>query len=258
MEVRIMNHQEHICLTNEELSELVRAQQRQLLSLNAALAARRPSVRRWGMRASRLSLGIATALCLALLSTAALAAIPSTAGVITGCYTKTSGALRLIDTDLKQACTTKEAQLTWNQTGPQGPKGDTGAQGSQGVPGAQGLQGPKGDTGAQGPQGEAGAQGIQGSPGLSGLEVVVASVVGDAKDPGDAIAEVDCPAGKSVIGGGAQIIMNDPTLMKGLPTIALVSSNITSTGWYAEAKEFAALSLGWSLQVSATCANVAP
>ena len=67
----------------------------------------------------------------------AIAAIPdSTTKVITGCYKKTNGELRVIDKAAKGACNVKtEVELGWNQ---QGVKGDPGI----------GLPGPKGDPGA--------------------------------------------------------------------------------------------------------------
>src|SRR4051794_40273896 len=129
-----MTHEEYTPLTPDELSQLVRAQQRQIAALTEALDAPRPGGRRSG-RAGRFGISAVAALCLALVfGTVALAAIPGAGGVITGCFTKTNGALRVIDTAAGQTCTTKEVQLTWSQIGPQGPKGDTGAQGSQGIP----------------------------------------------------------------------------------------------------------------------------
>ncbi len=68
--------------------------------------------------------------------------IPDPSGVFHGCYRQNSGELRLVET--ASACGRNELAVQWNQTGPQGPKGDTG------------LQGPKGDTGPRGPQGPAG------------------------------------------------------------------------------------------------------
>jgi hypothetical protein len=81
-------------------------------------------------------------------------------GVINGCYKSGSrgddddddrghrggsGQLRVID-PATERCRRGETPISWNQTGPQGPKGD---------PGPRGLPGPKGDTGPRGPQGPA-------------------------------------------------------------------------------------------------------
>lgn len=75
--------------------------------------------------------------------------IPGTGGVIHGCYTPTSGGLRVID-NTQTTCKAPEKALDWNQTGPPGPKGD------------QGLPGPKGDQGVPGPKGDTGPPGTSG------------------------------------------------------------------------------------------------
>lgn len=70
----------------------------------------------------------------------AIAAIPSSSGIITACRVTTGatpGQLRVIDTEASppQTCTTDEATITWNEQGPAGP------------PGPQGDPGPPGDSG---------------------------------------------------------------------------------------------------------------
>jgi hypothetical protein len=96
--------------------------------------------RRTAIGAAILSLGIATT---------AWAGIPGSNGVISGCYTASSGSLRVIDVESLQRCNSaKEKAIEWNQRGepgPQGPQGEPGPQGPQGEPGPQG---PKGDPGA--------------------------------------------------------------------------------------------------------------
>lgn len=58
-------------------------------------------------------------------ATVAVATIPhSISGVITGCYANRNGALRVIDAQAGQTCARGETQISWNQTGPQGPAGD--------------------------------------------------------------------------------------------------------------------------------------
>jgi hypothetical protein len=72
----------------------------------------------------------------------AVAAIPGEGGTVQACYTKTTGALRVIDPEKGQTChPSKELALSWGQAGP---KGDPG---SAGAPGAKGD---KGDAGADG------------------------------------------------------------------------------------------------------------
>ena len=78
----------------------------------------------------------------------AIAAIPSSNGVITGCRVTTGatpGQLRVIDTEASpaQACVAGEATITWNEQGPPGPQGD---------PGPPGESGSGTDTGATGTQ----------------------------------------------------------------------------------------------------------
>ena len=53
----------------------------------------------------------------------ALAAIPSADGTIHGCRDNRTGAVRVIDAEAGQQCSSRETALTWNQTGPAGPPG---------------------------------------------------------------------------------------------------------------------------------------
>jgi hypothetical protein len=72
------------------------------------------------------------------------------AAVLHGCYSKTTGDLRLINPSAHQHCARSELAVSWNQAGPQG------------VPG---MQGPRGLRGPEGPKGATGATGLQGPPG---------------------------------------------------------------------------------------------
>jgi len=116
---------------------------------------------------NKLTRGGGAVALLALLGTLAAigigyAAIPSSDGVIHGCYNASSnpsGQLRLIDDEAGAKCAKNEKALAFNQQGPKGDQGDPGPQGPQGVPGAQGpagATGPAGSAGAAGPQGPAG------------------------------------------------------------------------------------------------------
>jgi hypothetical protein len=89
----------------------------------------------------------------------AYATIPAN-GVISGCYTKSGGTLRVIDPSTG-SCSSKETSLNWNVQGPTGP------QGPAGPAGVQGLQGPKGDPGINGAPGAPGASGPAGPAGTS-------------------------------------------------------------------------------------------
>jgi hypothetical protein len=62
----------------------------------------------------------AAAVILAGGATAAYASIPDGNGVIHGCYLKSNGNLKVINS-ASQACKSDEKALNWNQTGPAGP-----------------------------------------------------------------------------------------------------------------------------------------
>lgn len=82
-------------------------------------------------------------LATALVGGVAWATIPDEDGLYTACKLNALGTIRLIDpagpsTSLLSHCTTRETQITWNQTGP---KGEPGAGGAVGAPGAKGEPG---------------------------------------------------------------------------------------------------------------------
>jgi hypothetical protein len=91
----------------------------------------------------------------------AFGAIPGAGGVISGCYDKQSGQMRIYDTagGLPKGCGKSEMAISWNQQGPKGDKGDTGPQGPAGPTGPAGPAGPTGPTGPAGPIGPAGPTG---------------------------------------------------------------------------------------------------
>jgi collagen triple helix repeat protein len=102
------------------------------------------------------------------------ASIPDTqTGVISACYTKSTGGIRLIDAQAGESCKKGETLVTWSQTGPQGIQGIPGASGIPGAPGPSGVPGEPGPAGSMGPQGLQGPQGIPGPAGsvsLAGLQ----------------------------------------------------------------------------------------
>jgi hypothetical protein len=84
----------------------------------------------------RVTRGLALALVFLLAAGGvAAAAIPASNGVITGCYSKTTGALRVIDAEAGATCAKSEKRVTWNQQGPRGKQGVRGPKGAQGPPG---------------------------------------------------------------------------------------------------------------------------
>ena len=92
--------------------------------------------------------------------------------------------------------------------GSAGTRGAAGARGSQGVGGTRGLSGLEGDEGSDGSDG---GQGIQGIQGPTGVEEVVVRTAGlsyvSAVGPNGQILsdDVQCQAGESVVGGGADV-----------------------------------------------------
>jgi hypothetical protein len=130
----------------------------------------------------------------------AVASIPDGSGVIHGCYTKTSGALRVIDTAIAtQKCTSAQLPLTWSQKGPTGPTGPTGPNGTNGT------------NGATGPAGVSGYQVVQSPPFSNPAGTQTGGVV-------------NCPIGKVPTGGG---------VVGGGISHNVNSSNPTSNGWQA-------------------------
>jgi len=281
-----MSDERHTQPTLDELAQQVQA-------LTTMLTNARPTRSDRARRARRLGTSSLIALILALLlGTVALAAIPGAGGVITGCYTPKLGVLHVIDVQAGQQCLRSEQQLTWNQTGPQGlpgPKGAAGVAGAQGLPGVAGAQGlpgvigpqgligskgDKGDTGPAGPQGLPGAAGAPGlpgnpgpqgaagpagAPGISGYERVLVESLFDSSTPKQLIAF--CPAGKSLIGGGADMFAG--VAIGGgvrVSPVALTNSYPLpdQEAWSAGAIEVTPDNGDWKLTAYAICANVAP
>jgi hypothetical protein len=94
---------------------------------------------------SRLRISVST-IGLVFCGVALYASIPAPGGVINGCYKKSGGTLRIVDSGI-ESCNSNEIPVNWNQIGPQG---------AAGAPGAAGPSGPVGPQGSVGPQGPAG------------------------------------------------------------------------------------------------------
>jgi hypothetical protein len=75
---------------------------------------------------------VALGISLAATAGVAYSAIPDGNGVIHGCYTSATGALRVIDTEASGTCRGGETALDWNQKGLPGARGSQGAQGPPG------------------------------------------------------------------------------------------------------------------------------
>lgn len=149
----------------------------------------------------------------------AFGAIPGAGGKIDGCYTKLGGVVRVVDKAKSESCNSKlETPLSWNQTGPAGPKGEKGDVGPTGMPGEQGEKGDAGPPGAKGekgdigPAGADGAKGEKGDTGPAGADGAKGEN-GDKGDKGDTgAAGLPGTAGQAAntrFGAGA-IILEDP------------------------------------------------
>lgn len=200
----------------------------------------------------------------------AWAAIPSTGGVINGCYGTQNGGLRLIDSEAGGACLNSETPISWNQVGPkgdpgiQGPKGDTGLQGPQGIQGPKGDTGPQGPQGVQGPKGDQGPQGVQGPQGPPGSTDVRVYFGGNTTDTtaDDKQSVAVCPAGKFATGGGysfsgtwealatVKVLSDHPGISAAHPTS--ISGNGRHAVWTVSAHQFGTGTV-WSVQAYVLC-----
>jgi hypothetical protein len=95
----------------------------------------------------------------------------SAPATIAACYRTGSSPAVLERIAGSASCPRGYTKVTWNQQGPQGPRGATGAQGPRGATGAQGPKGATGATGAQGPAGPKGTTGAQGPVGPAGAMI---------------------------------------------------------------------------------------
>ncbi len=137
-------------------------------------------------------------------------------GVINACYQMNQGQLRIVAAGTP--CRPDEKAISWN------------------------VQGPKGDTGPQGPAG-----------GISGLERVDYSSANDSTSPKHAFAK--CPAGKRVVGGGAEVFIEGQeagpvAVKKSFPSKA-------GDGWAATAEAMGNIDASWFLTAFALCAPTA-
>ena len=152
------------------------------------------------------------------------ASVPNT-NVITGCYNKQTGLLRITH---NAPCTPSEQFISWNIQGPRG------LQGFPGLPGARGPHGP---------------------PGAAGLELINFSSHNDSNSPKNAFAM--CPSGKHVVGGGAQVFIGAREVTEGPIAIKKSKPSMTMDGWAATAEEIVPTDLKWFVTAYAICATVA-
>ena len=117
-----------------------------LLFVRSAIAGARRSTPRTRLHLTLVGCAVAA-------GAAVYGSIPDSQGVISGCYKKTGGVLRVIDTAVDRCNPDNEIAVSWNQVGPPGPAGPAGPQGIPGPAGPQGLQGTQGPQGPSGPAG---------------------------------------------------------------------------------------------------------
>jgi hypothetical protein len=170
----------------------------------------------------RLSVLALAATLAVVVASVASAAIPSANGTINACYDKQTGQARIVDpaTNLPKNCTQKEAPVSWNVQGPAGPAG------------------------------------AAGQDGVSGWVEVTSNSALSSSD--DKTHSVFCPAGTTVLGGGAAVVgpaIGDQAVQI-IDGVGLVESNpFNEYGWSARAEEFVATADSWYLKVWAVCAN---
>jgi hypothetical protein len=97
------------------------------------------TVKRYGARMLLGAAGLTV-----VLAGATWAAIPGAGGVVSGCYEKRTGILRVIDAEAGKRCLSFENSISWNREGSPGPVGPQGAQGPAGPAGPAGARGPAG------------------------------------------------------------------------------------------------------------------
>jgi hypothetical protein len=165
---------------------------------------------------------------------------------INGCYGRTTGLLRVIDTSAGQRCLVGpnpsrplEAPISWSQQGPKGdigPAGLPGAKGDKGDSGARGADGPPGPKGDMGEKGDTGAPGPSGPPGpssgrLQGIHAVGGPVV-NVPAFHQTWSEVRCPAGEIALNGGFAV--GRPLTTHVWANHAIGDSSGRPVGWYTQ------------------------
>jgi hypothetical protein len=178
----------------------------------------------WSRRTRQMRVLLASTaigLGLGMIATLAYAAIPGTGGVISACVSTVGfngqHILTLLDVSQRSACQQGQNLVTWNQTGPQGPKGDVGPQGT------------KGDTGAPG-----------------ATHIIARSTTINAFRDGEPL-EVSCNSGEVATGGGGHVssdamdqqLFNSGLTGGGSPGVITASEPIVTngvvTGWRVKA-----------------------
>jgi len=219
-----------------------------------------------------------TALVL-LVGTASLAAAQTITsdGAIHACAHNVNGNLSSLTLN-QPICTDVETLMSWNMEGPegptgpagpvgpegpqgppgpvgpdgpQGPIGPVGPAGPQGVPGPMGPMGPTGATGQMGPSGPKGDTGLRGPSGMEGYIQVFAESPRNSSASKEVFAH--CPAGKRVIGGGAQA-WGDINQNRDVGIVA--NFPLDHDTWRARAYEVNGIAATWGVTAYAICVSI--
>jgi hypothetical protein len=121
-----------------------------------------------------------------------------------------------------KACAPSHTQISWNETGPEGPQGPAGPQGPEGPAGPEGPEGPAGPEGPEGPAGPEGPEGPagqNGTDGVSGYKTNRALLL-VVPAGGEETLQVDCPDGKRILGGGISNPITDVYVSQSFPLVA--------------------------------------
>jgi len=114
------------------------------------------------------------------------------------------------------------------------------------------VQGPQGPQGPQGVQGQPGQDGEDGDPGLTGLQRVQTQQA--IANNTNAAVDAPCPAGKSPIAGGYEVIGSPMDIKVDAPVNSQGSSSAPLNAWRAQAVNTSGGSS--TLRVYAVCATV--
>jgi Collagen triple helix repeat (20 copies) len=165
----------------------------------------------------------------------AVTAIPGPGGVITACYQKVNGQLRVVDS--ASDCHPSENALTWSQTGPTGATGATGPTGATGATGPTGPRGPTGPKGSTGPTGPTGP----------GVRTISGFVFDTGATYGNGFSVTKLGTGHYTLDFPLATFSDFPAIATSgwgvpgqAPTVNVFFSTVTATAWHNEVLVFGA------------------
>ena len=119
--------------------------------------------------------GAVAAVAIAAAASYGYAAVTADNQIYTGCLLSGNISSVKIGSAPLKPCPNPAVQISWSQTGPQGPQGATGPTGGSGATGSTGATGPAGATGDTGASGPTGATGDKGDPGPANVAALQGS-----------------------------------------------------------------------------------